>query len=130
VRQYDAQTHKKSWYMTPLFVSLIMVECIDLVFAIDSIPAVFMITQDPYIIYTSNIFAILGLRALYFALASMMHQFYYLKYSLAAVLIFIGSKIFIADAFNLSKIPPVVSLGITFGLLSLGILCSLNKQKE
>lgn len=119
----------KKLFVTPLFIALIMVEFIDLVFAVDSIPAIFAITQDSYVIYTSNIFAILGLRALYFALASIIDRFYYLKYALAAVLIFIGSKIFLADAFNLAKIPPIVSLTITSAILAIGIFCSFIKEK-
>ena len=121
----DSQT--KKIFVTPLFISLLMIEFIDLVFAVDSIPAIFAITQDPYIVYTSNIFAILGLRALYFALASIIHRFYYLKYALAAVLIFIGLKIFIADALNLTKIPPMLSLTITFIILISGIIFSFIK---
>ena len=119
----------KKLFVTPLFIALIMIEFIDLVFAVDSIPAVFAITQDPYIEYTSNIFAILGLRALYFALASIIDRFYYLKYALAVVLIFIGSKIFIADVLNLAKIPPILSLTITLAILASGILCSFLKEK-
>ena len=88
-----------------------MVEIVDLVFAVDSVPAIFAITTDPFIVYTSNIFAILGLRALYFALAAMVHRFHYLKYALAVLLVFIGSKIFVADALGLAKIPPLASLG-------------------
>jgi tellurite resistance protein TerC len=124
VYQSIGQSKTPKLFVTPLFISLVMVEFIDLIFAVDSIPAIFAITQDPYIVYTSNIFAILGLRALYFALASIIDRFYYLKYALAAVLIFIGSKIFIADAFNLAKIPPMLSLAITFT-----ILCSIIKEK-
>src|SRR3546814_6584735 len=75
-------------WATPLFLALVLIECADLVFAVDSVPAVFAITQDPFIVYTSNIFAILGLRALYFALAAVIHRFAYLKYALAAVLVF------------------------------------------
>ena len=82
-------------WATPLFLALCLVELIDLVFAVDSVPAIFAITTDPFIVYTSNIFAILGLRALYFALAAMIHRFKYLKYALALVLVFIGSKIFL-----------------------------------
>jgi tellurite resistance protein TerC len=128
VYQNISQSPKKKLFVTPLFISLIMVEFIDLIFAVDSIPAIFTITQDPYIIYTSNIFAILGLRALYFALASIINRFYYLKYALAAVLIFIGSKIFIADALNLTKIPPMLSLIVTFTILAIGILYSFVKK--
>lgn len=116
---------KKILFLTPLLVALVMIEFIDLIFAVDSIPAVFSITQDPYIVYTSNIFAVLGLRALYFALASMISKFYYLKYSLALVLIFIGSKIFIIDIFELEKFPSSISLAITIGLLTLGCVASL-----
>ncbi|MCE2991597.1 MAG: TerC family protein [Candidatus Jidaibacter sp.] len=129
VYQSIGQSKTPKLFVTPLFISLVMVEFIDLIFAVDSIPAIFAITQDPYIVYTSNIFAILGLRALYFALASIIDRFYYLKYALAAVLIFIGSKIFIADAFNLAKIPPMLSLAITFTILLSGILCSFIKEK-
>jgi len=130
IYQNVPQSPQKKLFVTPLFISLVMVEVIDLIFAVDSIPAIFAITQDPYIVYTSNIFAILGLRALYFALASIIDRFYYLKYALAAVLIFIGSKIFIADAFNLTKIPPALSLTITITLLALGVFCSFIKEKQ
>jgi tellurite resistance protein TerC len=116
-------------HMTPLFLALIMIEIVDLVFAVDSVPAIFAITTDPFIVYTSNIFAILGLRALYFALAAMVHRFHYLKYALAVLLVFIGSKIFVADAFGLAKIPPPVSLGITFAILAAGIGWSLWKTR-
>ncbi len=130
IYQNHPKTHKKTLFFTPLFVALVLIEFIDLIFAVDSIPAIFAITQDTYIVYTSNIFAILGLRALYFALASIMDKFYYLKYSLAVVLIFIGSKIFIADAFGLAKIPPILSLSVTVVILLSGVLLSFVKQKE
>lgn len=129
VYQNDPLSKTKKLFTTPLFISLVMIEFIDLIFAVDSIPAIFVITQDPYIIYTSNIFAILGLRALYFALASIINRFYYLKYALAVVLIFIGSKIFIADALNLTKIPPMLSLTITFSIFALGVLFSFLREK-
>jgi tellurite resistance protein TerC len=86
---------KLAWFMTPLFMALILIEIADVIFAVDSVPAIFLITTDPFIVYTSNIFAILGLRALYFALAAMVQRFKYLKYALSILLIFIGSKIFI-----------------------------------
>ena len=124
----DDVSQKKRFFVTPLFVALVMIEFIDLIFALDSIPAIFAITQDPYIVYTSNIFAILGLRALYFALSVIVSRFYYLKYALAAVLIFIGSKIFIADALGLTKIPPPLSLGVTLSLLACGVFYSLLKK--
>lgn len=130
VYEIDPQSKIRKLFVTPLFIALVMVEFIDLVFAVDSIPAIFTITQDPYIVYTSNIFAILGLRALYFALASIIDRFYYLKYALAVVLIFIGSKIFIADALNLAKIPPILSLTITLIILASGILCSFIRKKQ
>jgi tellurite resistance protein TerC len=130
IYQPDPKTKKNKLFFTPLLISLIMVEFIDLIFAVDSIPAVFAITQDTYVIYTSNIFAILGLRAIYFALASMIDRFHYLKYALATVLIFIGSKIFIADAFNIAKIPPILSLGVTLTILLAGVFCSFAREKK
>ncbi|MBX3486301.1 MAG: TerC family protein [Candidatus Paracaedibacteraceae bacterium] len=117
-------------YATPLLLALILIELADLVFAVDSIPAIFTITRDPFIIYTSNIFAILGLRALYFAMAAIIHRFYYLKYSLALVLIFIGSKPFVAWWMGEEKIAPALSLGVTFVLVLGGILFSLLKTQE
>lgn len=116
-------------YATPLFMALVMVEIADLVFAVDSVPAVFAITTDPFIVYTSNIFAILGLRALYFALAAILHRFHYLKYALALLLVFIGSKVFVADLFGLEKIPANWSLAITFAILTAGVLYSLWRTK-
>lgn len=125
VRQPDPVSGKLKTFATPLLLALIMVELADLVFAVDSIPAIFAITTDPFIVYTSNIFAILGLRALYFALAALIHRFAYLKYALAAVLIFVGSKIFVADMLGIAKIPPVLSLGVTVLLLVSGIFGSM-----
>lgn len=125
VREPDPASGRLKTFVTPLFLALVMVEIADLIFAVDSIPAVFAITTDPFVVYTSNIFAILGLRALYFALSALIHRFAYLKYALSVVLIFIGSKIFIADMLGLAKIPPLVSLGITIGILASGILGSL-----
>ena len=130
VRQTDTKTGKSATYVTPLFLALAMVEIVDVVFAVDSVPAIFAITTDPFIVYTSNIFAILGLRALYFALAAMVHRFHYLKYALAVLLIFIGSKIFVADLFGLAKFPPIVSLSITFAILAVGVGWSLWKTRE
>ncbi|WP_394244593.1 TerC family protein [Halopseudomonas laoshanensis] len=126
VKQPDASGKRVLW-VTPLFLALILIECADLVFAIDSVPAIFAITQDPFIVYTSNIFAILGLRALYFALAAMIHRFAYLKYALALVLIFIGSKIFLVGI--IGKIPSSISLGVTLALLVGGVLVSLYKTR-
>jgi len=94
------------------------------------VPAIFAITTDPFIVYTSNIFAILGLRALYFALAAMVHRFEYLKQALALVLVFIGSKIFIADLAGIEKVPPVLALAVTVALLVGGVLFSLYRTKD
>jgi len=127
VRKLHPETGRMVRYATPLFLALVMIEIADLVFAVDSVPAVFTITTDPYIVYTSNIFAILGLRALYFALAAILHRFAYLKYALSILLIFIGSKIFIADLMGWEKFPPSWSLGITFAILGAGVFFSLWK---
>ena len=118
---------RMAWFATPLLMALLLIELADLVFAVDSVPAIFAITQDPFIVYTSNIFAILGLRALYFALAAMVHRFKYLKYALALVLVFIGAKIFLVGI--IGKIPAPVSLGVTFGLLAGGVMLSLWKTR-
>lgn len=126
-KQADPKTGKMEWFMTPLFMALVMVEIADVIFAVDSVPAIFAITTDPYIVYTSNIFAILGLRALYFALAAMINRFTYLKYALSIVLIFIGSKIFIADMLGLAKFPAMLSLSITIGIIAAGVIYSLWK---
>jgi tellurite resistance protein TerC len=130
VHEPHPKTGKSVWFITPLLVTLVMVEIADVVFAIDSVPAIFAITTDPYIVYTSNIFAILGLRALYFALAAMIHRFHYLKYALAVVLVFIGSKIAITDMLGLAKFPPLLSLGITIGIIAGGVIVSLRKTKN
>lgn len=130
VQLVDKNTGKKTTYMTPLLVSLILIEFVDLIFAVDSVPAIFTITLDPYIVYTSNIFAILGLRALYFALAAIIHRFKYLKPALAWVLIFIGSKTFIADALDMEKFPAGISLGVTLAIILAGVLVSLYKTRD
>lgn len=121
----DPAGGKPALHATPLFVALLLVEFADLVFAVDSVPAIFAITTDPYIVYTSNIFAILGLRALYFALAASVRRFRYLKYALSLVLVFIGAKIFWSQAFG--KVDPLISLGVTFALLAGGVLFSMWK---
>ncbi|WP_395689796.1 TerC family protein [Caenimonas koreensis] len=127
VRQpHPANGNAVTW-ATPLFLALCMVEFADLIFAVDSVPAILAITDDTFIVYTSNIFAILGLRALYFALAAMVNRFAYLKYALALVLIFIGSKIFLVNI--IGKIPAVVSLGVTGSLIAGGVLVSLWKTR-
>ena len=129
VRLPDPNTGKLRTYGTPLLLALIFVEIVDLVFAIDSVPAIFAITSDAYIVYTSNIFAILGLRALFFALAAMVERFKYLKYALALTLVFIGSKIFLGDFFPNGKFPSEWSLGITLGLIASGVAYSLWKTR-
>jgi tellurite resistance protein TerC len=127
VHEPDAASGKVVRLATPLLLALVLVEFVDLVFAVDSVPAIFAITTDPFIVYTSNIFAILGLRALYFALAAMIHRFKYLKYALALVLVFIGAKIFLVGITG--KIPPAISLSVTFGLIAGGVLVSLWKTR-
>jgi tellurite resistance protein TerC len=128
VKVPDERTGRMVTAATPLFLALVVINLADLIFAVDSVPAIFAITTDTFIVYTSNIMAILGLRALYFALAAMVHRFHYLKYALAAVLVFIGSKIFIADFWLVGdKFPPVLSLGVTVALIAAGIGYSLWK---
>ena len=129
VKKKDPAQGRVVTWMTPLFLCLILIEAADLVFAVDSVPAVFAITTDTYVVYTSNIFAILGLRALYFALAAVLHRFAYLKQALAVLLVFIGSKIFVADLFGWAKFPAEWSLGITFAILGAGVAYSLWKTR-
>ena len=129
VKQADPKTGKLVWFITPLFMALVLIEVADVIFAVDSVPAIFAITTDPFLVYTSNIFAILGLRALYFALAAMIHRFRYLKPALAVVLIFIGSKVFVADLLGLEKFPAAFSLGITFAIIASGVIWSLVKTR-
>ena len=130
VKVPDSKTGKLVTAATPLFLALVVINLADLVFALDSVPAIFAITTDTFIVYTSNIFAILGLRALYFALAAMVHRFHYLKYALAAVLVFIGSKIFVTDfLLDGGKMPAWISLGVTCGLIAAGVLYSLWKTR-
>lgn len=114
-------------FATPLFLVLLVVESTDLVFAVDSIPAIFAVTRDPFIVYTSNVFAILGLRALYFLLANVMHQFQYLKLGLSVVLTFIGVKMTIIDLYH---IPVGVSLAVVASVLTISILASLWKTRR
>lgn len=115
------------WTATPLFVVLLLVEFTDLIFAVDSIPAILAISKDPFIVYTSNVFAILGLRSLYFALAGLMHLFKYLHYGLAAILVFVGAKMLLTDVY---KIPIGISLGAIVLILFLSILPSLVGRKR
>ena len=130
VKVPDEKTGRIVRAATPLFLALVVINVADLVFAVDSVPAIFAITTDTFIVYTSNIMAILGLRALYFALAAMVHRFHYLKYALALVLVFIGSKILISDfVLGGAKFPPLASLGVTIGLIAGGVFWSLWKTR-
>ena len=130
VKLPDAKTGKLVWFGTPLLLALLSIEAADVIFAVDSVPAIFTITTEPYVIYTSNIFAILGLRALYFALSAIIHRFEYLQTALALVLIFIGSKVFIAEFILHGKFPAVISLGVTVALLGAGVAASLYKMRK
>ena len=110
------------WVATPLFLVLLLVEVTDLVFAIDSIPAIFAVTQEPFLVYTANVFAILGLRSMYFLLAGVVHRFVYLKYGLAAVLVFVGAKMMLVDVY---KLPVTISLAVVGTLIGASIAASL-----
>ena len=110
------------WVATPLFVVLLMVEMTDLIFAIDSIPAIFAVTREPFLVYTANVFAILGLRSMYFLLAGVVHRFVYLKYGLAVVLVFVGLKMMLVDVV---KIPILLSLAVVGSVIALSIVLSL-----
>ena len=114
-------------WATPLFIALIFVELTDLIFAVDSIPAILSITQDPFIVYTSNVFAILGLRSLYFALSGIMGLFHYLHFGLSAVLVFVGAKMMLADVY---KIPIGVSLAVIASILLLSVIASLLQPRQ
>lgn len=130
VYRENPRTGHKYLYATPLLLALVCIEIADVVFAVDSVPAVFSITTDAYVVYTSNIFAILGLRSLYFALAAVLSMFHYLKYSLSIILIFIGGKIFVSEMFGLIKISPLASLAITLLILIGGVIVSLLKNEK
>jgi len=115
------------WAATPLFVVLLVIESTDVMFAVDSIPAVLAISHDPFIVYTSNVFAILGLRALYFAIAGVMQLFHYLNYGLAFILVFVGIKMILADFY---KLPVSVALGVIAGVLAISVIASLMFPKK
>ncbi len=136
---YDGQkffTRKNGVVMaTPLFLVLIIVETTDLIFAVDSIPAIFAVTQDAFIIFTSNVFAILGLRALYFVLGGVMDKFHYLKLGLSVVLAFVGVKMLLPDASQLLlgysyKIPTAISLGVVAGVITIAVIASLVRANR
>ena len=125
VRKSGHEVGRGMLYATPLFLALVSIEMADAVFAVDSIPAIFTITTDPYIVFTSNLFAVLGLRALFFALSALLERFIYLQHALAVVLIFIGGKILAADLLGLPHVDPLWSLLITLTILTAAIVASL-----
>ncbi len=134
IRITDSYHGDKFWivkkgvlWFTPMFLVLILVEISDVIFAMDSIPAIFAITSDPFIVFTSNIFAIMGLRALYFLLADMASRFHLLKYGLAIILIFVGTKMLIVEWL---KIPIAVSLSVVIAVLGISILLSLKATRS
>lgn len=116
----------KTW-VTPLFLVVIMIETTDLIFAVDSIPAILAISEDPFIVYTSNVFAILGLRSLYFALSGIEKYFHYLKFGLSAILVFVGTKMCIMDFY---KIPVAISLIIIVFVLTIAMIASVLFPKR
>lgn len=117
----------KRYLATPLFIVLLVIETTDVIFAVDSIPAILAITLDPFIVYTSNVFAILGLRALYFAVAGIMGFFHHLHYGLSAVLVFVGIKMLLADLY---KIPVSIALGVVGGILLISVMGSVFDKKK
>ncbi len=123
-------TQKLERYVSLALVALILVEFADVAFALDSIPAIFAVTSDPFIVYTSNIFAILGLRSLYFALASLIERFSYLKYAISLMLVCVGIKIFISHLIAPAKLPNLLSLALILGLLLGGIIFSWYKTSK
>lgn len=127
VRKEDKAGAKGRLIATPLFVVLVLVETTDLIFAVDSIPAIFAVTEEPFIVYTSNVFAILGLRSLYFLLAGVIHKFHYLKLGLSLILIFVGAKMLMTDVY---KVPVGLSLGIVVLVLILSVVASLVFPKS
>jgi len=119
--------HEGRYFATPLFITLLIVETTDVIFAVDSIPAILAITLDPFIVYTSNVFAILGLRSLYFALAGIMQLFHYLHYGLSAILVFVGAKMLLAYIY---KIPVDIALGVVAGFLLISVIASIIRPRE
>jgi tellurite resistance protein TerC len=128
VKMKDPKNGKVLSYATPLLMALITIELVDIIFAVDSIPAVFAITTDSFVVFTSNVFAVLGLRTLYFLLAAMVHQFRYLSPAVSIVLVFIGGKVFYAHFFG--KVDSLLSLGVTLGVLGGGLLLSVIKKEK
>lgn len=118
--------HALRWHATPLFIVLLVIETTDIMFALDSIPAIFGITSDAFIVFTSNVFAIMGLRSLYFLLDGVMDLFHYLKYGLTVVLCFIGVKMVISEIYHM---PTALSLGVVAGILAISIIASIIKER-
>lgn len=114
-------------WATPLFVVLLLIETTDVIFAVDSIPAVLAVTRDPFIVYTSNVFAILGLRALYFALAGIMQLFHYLHYGLSVILVFVGAKMLLSDVY---KVPIGIALAVIAGILIISVVASILRPRQ
>ena len=114
-------------YFTPLFLVLIMIESTDIIFAVDSIPAILAITPDPYIVFTSNVFAILGLRSLYFALNGIMEMFEYINYALSGILVFVGFKMLVSSYI---KVPTLLSVGVIFSLIIISVIASIYFPKK
>jgi tellurite resistance protein TerC len=110
-----------------MFVVLLLIETTDVIFAVDSIPAILAVTQDPFIVYTSNVFAILGLRALYFALAGIMQLFHYLHYGLSAILVFVGTKMLISEFY---KVPIGIALAVIAGILLISVIASILRPRQ
>ncbi len=125
---FFVRDEKNHLHITPLFLALIVIELSDVIFAVDSVPAIFAITTNTFVVYTSNIFAILGLRSLYFLLAASTQKFHYLKHALAIVLIFVGTKVFLVKTGI--HLPTILSLGTTVGILVGGIIFSIYKSKK
>lgn len=119
----------KMWAVTPLFMALVMIEFVDILFAVDSVPAVFAVSTDPFIVYTSNIFAILGLRSLYFALAAVLARFHYLQHALSILLLCIGGKILLGGFLPGGHVPPGITLALTAIILGGGIGLSLLRER-
>ena len=116
-----------TWVATPLFTVLVLVETSDIIFAVDSIPAIFAVTQDPFLVFTSNAFAILGLRAMYFLLADLIHRFIYLKAGLAAILVFVGIKMLLLDVY---KVPIWLSLAVIASCITVAVVASLRATSD
>ena len=122
---------EKTWFLTPLFIVLVMVETTDVVFAADSIPAILAVSRDSFIVYTSNVFALLGLRALYFALAGIMKLFHYLHYGLSLILVFIGAKLLLSDIYKIDMVWALVVVAVILtGSVVLSILLPKKDAKE